>query len=236
MVTVAPHILDWPPSIASEGLPEEEHEAALQVTTALRAMMFYQHDFRAALALFDFSRAEIERTRGTDDLDRSFVSEWTFLAGRDGAMSIFHFGKSIKIINNALGKCPTVRRLMDESELKRGRKLMQQLFPNFESVRHSIAHSAELMKDTSRHVVTGPYEKGNLRIESGAVMFGRNCFIGDGRTFFNTFEGEIQTYDLSPATLDGLQSVRTAFNAAFYNASQQTLAMAIAAQKAAEGQ
>jgi hypothetical protein len=78
---------------------------------------------------------------------RDIARPWVFVAGRDGAMSIYHFAKSMEGMMAFLGQCPTVLDKVDRTKLRSARKMLRELFPDFEAVRHAVAHAGELMKD-----------------------------------------------------------------------------------------
>src|SRR5690348_9776001 len=90
------YIGDWP-SINTDLLPPEEHLIGWRLSTfGLRGLLVYCRGFQVALSLFDFSEAQIEAIKGKDPADLSLpLREWQFLAGRDGAITIFHFGKAM---------------------------------------------------------------------------------------------------------------------------------------------
>ena len=124
-----------------------------------------------------------------------------------------------------VGKCPTVQALVNREALRSSKRLMRELFPRFEAIRHSVAHAAELAKDgRERHSVAGPYEvlPGRPLGNSKTRVVVRNSL--QGRQFLNTFEGQMQSYEVSATTLDGLKKVKDTLYAAFSPVEAATFA------------
>lgn len=208
---------DWPPNLDIESLPKSEQNAVSHVPRLLLAMANYTNDFRGALALYQFSTAKPDWAKSAG-LDMGNLDQWRFIAARDGAMSIYHFAKAMEDIMAAIGTCQALLTKINRSILRSSRKRLRDLFPNFEAVRHSITHAAELIKDIDEHLVSGPYVDKIIEIKSGEVIL-RNCFIDDN--FANTFEGKIQSYEISAATLTALNTIRIEFYSAFEAAEKR---------------
>jgi hypothetical protein len=220
MVSYRPMERDWP-TIHVLGLPSRERKSAQKIQTSLFNLAFYAHDFSAAVALFDESY--IQSAREAITRETGWGSNWMALAARDGAISINNFGKAMEATTAPLGGCPTVLALLDRDALKLARKLMRDLFPSFEAIRHSVAHSAEL-HDKDKHSVPGPVE-----LVPGFVVGSATIPVVirsglNGRKFQNTFEGKLQSYEISVGTLNGLNSVKTAIYSAFVRVETETLA------------
>jgi hypothetical protein len=133
-------------------------------------------------------------------------------------MSIYHFGKAVENISASLRECPTIRGRVDHVSRRTTLKKLRALFPEFEDMRHSVAHAGELMEDADtaeRHSIQGPLSHGRIEIGPGKVIL-RNCFTGStGREFMNTFEGKIQTYEISSTTHAALTKIMNEFYSAF---------------------
>ncbi len=172
-----PTIKDWPPSINCNGLPKAERDAASHLFGLFSSLMSYGDDFRSALALFDHCQSEIAKAKSTGVRPSVPLMEWQFIAARDGAMSVFHFGKIFEAVNSCLGRCPTLLGMVNRPILKSARKLLRETFPNVETVRHAVAHSAELMKDRDSmeaNALKGPYNAGGFLIGENATVVMRN--------------------------------------------------------------
>jgi len=205
-----------PPTINAEALPSDERRSAAHLMMILGTLPYYEADFRHALALYDHSERE----------SPTVPHPWKFVAGRDGAMSIFNFGKAVEGIMASVGTMPTLFGMVDRDPLRKARQLMRDMFPRFEAVRHSIAHAAELIGDPDKIDQEGisgaPYTFGSLTINPGqSVVIIRSSFVGP-RLFANSFEGALQAYELSQKTANGLWEVKQTIYAAFKNAEAQT--------------
>ncbi len=99
--------------------------------------------------------------------------------------------------------------MIDRPKLREARKLLERLFPDFEDLRHSIAHAGELL-----------HEPDGLKKHAANGVSMRDCL--SGRQFVNTFEGKFQSYELSQEFLDGLREVKRLVYEAFRPASDET--------------
>jgi hypothetical protein len=220
-----PPLRDWPPTIHTEGLPENEREAAAHISIAAFQLAIFANQFRAALHLFDFTTDCEAQTLAFRNPQWRF-EEWRLTAARDGAMAIYHFGKAMEAIMACLNECPTILALVRRDDLRKARKLLRKHFPRFESVRHAIAHAGELMERPgtyARHTVTGA----SIKMD-GFVFHGANFGFRDhlvGRKFMNTYEGQLQECEISQDTLDALSAIRVQFFTAFRDVEPKTLAM-----------
>lgn len=95
--------------------------------------------------------------RATDAL-----SGWQSLAARDGAFSVYHFGKTIDAISVAYKNCTAVLAAkIDGAKLRAGSRTFSRSFPSREAVRNVVGHVAESASSTEqreKHSFTGPRE------------------------------------------------------------------------------
>ena len=138
---------DFPPRLNEEGLPEAERETARNISSALMSLMSYIESFRDALALFDFCDTLDKRAAGNN--------AWKFLAARDGAMTIFHIGRAMAAVHEALDarSCPALLAMIDIPALRLARRRLEGLFPDFEELRHSVAHAGDNATNPMLHSV-----------------------------------------------------------------------------------
>jgi hypothetical protein len=133
---------DHIPQFFAVQCPAAERDANDHLELLLSKLDTYAQDFQAAIALFELAerelatlRAQLERTR-TPQLNYTALMRmrWQFIAARDGAMTIFHFGKTMEAIrSSALRECPTVRSLVQKQPLRNADNLFRkQWFRNFE--------------------------------------------------------------------------------------------------------
>jgi hypothetical protein len=168
----------------------------------------YANDFRAALTLFDFCHEQFHKPGNERCADLPY-DHLRFVAARDGAMSIYHFGITIEAIRSQIGKCPTLFSKLDRAKLKALGKHLRAEFPYFEAVRHAAAHLAELTETAENreaNAVTGPHTFAGVTIEFGAKVTFRNVLVD--RQYANTTDGKIQAYEVSRHTYDALVAIR----------------------------
>jgi hypothetical protein len=207
----------WP-SINMELLPWEEQLIAWRLSAiGLRGLLIYCRGFQVALSLFDFASANIDPNGKEPERGLPF-KEWLYLAGRDGALSIFHFGKAMGQIRNVIfASCPVLASHLDRQAFKSVVGSFDKTFPRWEAVRHAVAHHAELHIDPliarEHSIQTGP----------GASRSFSNLL--SGRRFSHTFEEGTCEYELSQDTLDRLHDIRLRYYGIF-----APVAMPLAAQ------
>jgi hypothetical protein len=159
--------------------------------------------FGDALSLMEFAR----RSSNFDQLP------WTAVAARDGAITVFNFGKSIEIIIANTSRCETLMGKIDHEQLRTAGRLLRQHFPRFEGIRHSITHMAEFHSSVAKirsHRVT-KHPQGDPLIDKvlsmGPLFPGGDLF---GQTFIAAHDGKALSYELNSASLAALRSIMDA--------------------------
>src|SRR5947207_15098806 len=110
-------------------------------------------------------------------------NEWLYVAGRDGALTIFHFGKAICQIRNVIFEsCPVLASHLDRNAFRSVVVSFDKTFPSWEAVRDAVAHHAELHIDpltAEEHSVRGPLSiPGLTQIGTAASRSIRNVLVG----------------------------------------------------------
>ncbi len=198
-------------------LPEGERKVAWLVQNTLLQLALRMEDFQAALELFDFCASHIRENL----LDKQFAlirnyTKWQLLSARDGAMTLYHFGRTIRYVGNLLKGAPVLKGEIEHSHLRAARRLMHEKFPHVERVRHAVAHSAELTESEEKfdaNAFTGTYDGQGIRIKDGSSIFVSNNL--DGRTYTTGHEGEILTYSLAEECLIALTDIANLFYLGF---------------------
>lgn len=132
---------------------------------------------------------------------------WRFMAARDSALTVYHFGKTFEAIVDALACCPHLLAQVGDLPLN----VLADRFPDYASVRHAVAHEAENLK-SGRHGIDGPHVGNGIRIAAGA----QNIFISgalEGRTHIVTVAGKktsasLYSIEIGAGTFSSLQAVR----------------------------
>ena len=206
---------DWP-NIDILALPQNERAAASYIQVSLHELYRYVEQFAADLALFDES--SVLEVRGI-----KWGTDRRYIAARDGAMAIYNFAKTTETFSPRLKVSPTLSSYVDHQQLRSSCKALGQLFPHFEGIRHSVAHSAELRNERQKHQIRQPVPG----LIPGIALGGPNTPIDvrntlRGRTFMNTFKGKLQTYEMSLDTLAGLKRIKDGIYQAFRHHERKT--------------
>jgi len=189
------------PVLRIAALPPDERGEAQVIADALIGLDNFAKNFWAALSLFTYASSEYRKADLLPEDGREWVMSlyfsWLFVAGRDGAMTVFHLVKSIEVIQDRLHCCPTLAAEIDLLALRKVRKTFQRSFKDWEGVRHTVGHSADLKNTAARRAVhsvkTGI--PGIIELRDGASLILNGCFVGD--EFMSTFEGRQVSYALT---------------------------------------
>lgn len=141
------------------------------------------------------------------------VGGWSFIAARDGAMSIYHFAQCLEA-SVMLRNYPRLRQSVDHRATRTARKLFASQFPHYRNIRHSIAHLAELTtteENRRRNALAKPFTGIGLGIGPGAIV---KNYLG-GRNYANTFGGVLLAYEISSQTHAKLKRIQGLWYSAF---------------------
>lgn len=201
------------PLVDVSSLPESQQSAARAVDYALAGLDYYALNFKAALDLFDSCKLHL-RKHTTKESKK--WRDWQFIAARDGALSIYHFGWSMTAIDESLALCPNLRKHIAISERRKFRKLFNCHFPNnMKPVRDSIGHAAAKARnprDYFNHAFTGRYKFGKVWHQVS------NFVVVDdltGRKFSNSWQGKIVSYRINNASYKKLVTIKDGIYAEF---------------------
>lgn len=229
-----------PPWFHPLGLPEVERDGASAIGSALSSLEWYIKTFRSALSLFDFSQRHVtllvekikeNRDDRTARDEHEMMREWPFVAARDGAMTIYHFGRARDGIHETLGSCPVLRGRVDIKKLREASKLFSENFPDYVDIRHAVAHREETKhtpKAIKRHALRGVNVPGLVETNNNLTMIFTGNLIG--RNFTSAWEGKLLSYEVSGAVIIKMEAVRSAYYEAFQAAERATQTAAVAAQ------
>jgi hypothetical protein len=215
------------PRLLPTGLPEEEKHGVWLVQSGLDALNAYVQDFAAALALFDFATAT-----------PNVPQQWALIAARDGALTVYHFYDAFDGIRKTARAGSTLERLVDWSQFKAVERLYRACFPEYVNLRDSIGHAGDKMATPelfSEHSYTGGADSSMIKAGHIANLTMTNCL--SGRTFTNTWESKILSYEVSEKTLGKLTEARDLAWSAFRVAEAELRKAAVAtwsAKKTAE--
>jgi hypothetical protein len=204
-----PHILYL------EFAKKSERELGASISGNLKRIQKYRREFASDLALFDFSYENKRDSNG--EISDNHIS-WMSVAARDGAMMLYHFGKTILAFDGLLQKIPNLAKFVDKKTLRTAKEEFENYFSDFNAVRQGVAHLAD-------HSITPERLKKHGTIESSKfitfiaagnpVPFHIEGYLSD-RKWVCTVEGKTVWYELTSASLAELlkieQIVLSCFN------------------------
>lgn len=209
------------PDLDISAFPKEEGTFIWSIQSNLRSIDEYLTDFECALKLFD--NAVGWRSQNAENREIGHLtSRWQTIAARDGAMTIYHLGALIDGTRSSFKECPTFREKVDHTPLRDAAKKLVEDFPLYIKMRHAIGHRGEL------HSTREAFEKnsisGELKIP-GLISQGastKNTFIRAmmDRTLYDSFEGELISYEISQESADKLVAIRDDFMSGFQPVSR----------------
>lgn len=208
------------PRLSFSDVPDGDQEAWSSVANNLRNLGSNTLKFWAALHLFANSQHHqaviVEQGGGWGKFDSAshdayqLWSAWQFMAGRDGAMTIYHFGVALEATRQSLGLCSTMSAKIDHQRFRAAAKEFRTFFPTYEKMRHAVAHISDQSKSPNKrqeHEVRGDKSvPGLVSVSGNSTMTLTEGF--NNQTFAMSWEGEFLTYDLAQASLDKLDEVR----------------------------
>jgi hypothetical protein len=229
------------PRLFINELPPAEQKTARFIEIQLFQLDMYVSRFAAVLSLFDYSSLQCDEATERRRVEKQKImgkpgyfeanerllnerraalrlyGEWRFIAARDGAMALYHFGKSIEALKRNLHECPTLERIVQRDDLRAATNLHRKHFPRFEAIRHAVGHEGQLTEDPAafeENSFTGAYSLPGLTISEGAPNTVLNGALS-GRTYAVTIDRKILSYDVSSETLNNLNEVKEGFYIAF---------------------
>lgn len=224
------------PFIAPVGLSKEEDEAARKLFDSFLNLTNYVKEFQAALNLFDFAESEIGSVYNQKATEPQLsmlimpgqnnklqlLMQWQLIAARDGAITIFNFGKTLEAANKILFKsCPTWSNIIVKSEIGSAFSLWKSNFADFVGIRHTVAHAAELFQsERHEHAFSGKADLNFLSADGSVDLFMSGNL--NGREFISTFKQNIVSYELSSKTAALLSLIAQTFFDAFKPVEEAT--------------
>jgi hypothetical protein len=216
-----------PPRIAVQALPEGERDAAHLVSTNLQSFEAHVRDFQSALALYNYCQLLRNGPNMGD------ACNWSFIAARDGAMSVYHSYRALDGIRQTLTKAPTLVAMVNRAALKSAGKIFHERFSSFEDVRDAVAHAGEKTKTPeqyAKHSFSGNMNEGGIIATNVRNLTISNAL--SGRRYTNTWEGRIVTYELSQQSHSHLEAAKGFLWEAFRDAETATAARELNAWRA----
>jgi hypothetical protein len=202
MPKVAFQIAELPPRFHMQALTTEEQHAAWLVQSNLSAFESHVRAFGAALSLFDFCLSSFRS--GPAD-----AGDWSFVAARDAAMSIYHAYTVLDGVRQTLAGCPRLNDMTDKRALRSAGQIFHTYFRSFEDMRDAVSHIGEKMKTPKKfaeHAFSGSIDSRAIKADNVKRMTMSNVL--DGRRFTNTWEGQVLTCEISQLSLSRLTEAK----------------------------
>lgn len=187
---------------------ENETEQARHLAELIRQLFRFVSDFEHAVSLYNFCNTFSPVTR-----------HWSFIAGRDGAMTLYHIADIINAVQNGFRDCPNLSSNVDHRSIRSARRAFKQYFPMTNALRNAVAHSGErnktrdLWKENTVSTVEERFKKFIVFQGEGSTIDIDECFFEDD--FAKTFKGRIVYYEISRESLAKLLTIACDIKGAF---------------------
>ena len=207
-----------PPVINTDALPHAEQHHAGHANALLFMLNYYVRSFEAALQLYETAAETIAHASHAFKRDANdnaanealeILDGWPVIAARDGAMSIYHFRKTLEGLDACIGQLPSLHAATNRPHRKRARRVFEARFPHFIKVRHAVAHSGErsgLAYD--EHVFSGSWSNGHMTFPHANTMDITLIDVLSQRQYSNTWGNEVVSYKIDIDSLTALASSR----------------------------
>jgi hypothetical protein len=145
-IPVLPNAYEGIPELDRSRIPPEEMPAFLHIVQLLAGLRRYEHELRLAVYLFEYSQQAAHEVSDftTRELALWTTGGWQSMAARDGALTIYHFGRAIQGLQSSFRFCPTLRDLVDHEAIRQAKKDFDVAFPHNIQIRHAVSHVADL--------------------------------------------------------------------------------------------
>jgi hypothetical protein len=213
VVPSLPPISSFPP-IDRGSVPFNEHEALAHLEFLLASLAGLEQRFWTAVLLVESSYHEMGELASGEPrvlLDPAGITlrGWTVMAARDGALTIYHFGKTIDALRQSFNSCPYIKGLVDHQVLREASKSFRREFPDSEAIRHVVGHVIDFCAtplQREHHSAQGPTPSGS----DPALSNERQQFHGmlDLRTYIVSYAGCLYSYEICEKTARQLNAVK----------------------------
>lgn len=194
-------------------LPADEQKIGAVIVQNLRGLEAYRRFFEDDLGLFDFA---YDHRHSEEPAAYARGVPWMFIAARDGAMQLYHFGMTLRAFAGLLSSAPTLAAMTDTKAVEQAKRVFEDHFKDFYEIRQGVAHVADhsvtparrerhAVKKSDKYVtfLAPRLDDGSIAETERASFFARNNL--DGRTYWGTVEGRSVEYEITQLSLDKLR-------------------------------
>ena len=194
--------------------------ALLHIVQLLAELGLYERRLLLAVYLYEYSQTagwELRNDFAKMEWALWTTGGWQSMAARDGALTIYHFGKATEGLQNSFRFCPTLDNQIEHKTIRQARKTFDAAFPDNIAIRNAVAHVADLSQTAEKkksHSVKGPYKKKWFSSDDpeGVTWLPGNM---NDHTYAVTFMGKPYTYDLNLESVAKLREVKLQIFSAF---------------------
>jgi hypothetical protein len=201
-------------------LPEDEREATQFFVQNCRDLAgIAEDDLPHCVSLYQECWAAAQ----TDREKRRKFSAWALIGARNAVLQLYGFSETLADMNTNLSKAPTLRAMVDASELKSANKLFSASFPNIAHVRLDAAHPSELANSKAglaKHAASSVNVAG-LEL-SGKHNFISGTMIGD--SYSATIKNQLVSVPITNKTTETLMDICKILETAFAPISEAAIA------------
>ena len=143
---------------------DEEQYHTIVLLNHLTGLGNFVNEYAAAIALHahvvelhaHIDALEALSDKLTSNKKRHCLKLWDDMAGREAAMTVYHFAQTLTAIRSSIGRSVTLSESADHSKLREAFQRLQKDFPNYDLARNSVGHrgeTANLLETAKRHGV-----------------------------------------------------------------------------------
>lgn len=210
-------------------MPADEQDKARDLLRNLSLLGNFHQDFVAGVELMAFTQQKTvellaKREGGlTPEPVREAIlslSRWAFIAARDAAMSLFHFGTVSESIQACVARCPSIAKHVSHRELALCGNAFQTQFADWGPVRHSVAHQGDWGRDRrkiSAHATDKAIETGIVHSVAGNSVYMSGSLAGNA--YSCTVNGKVAQLEISGTSASALGHILQQFYHPFEKAT-----------------
>lgn len=223
-IPILPDVYSSPPNIDSDRIPADQMPALLHICELLAELGLYQRHFMLAVYLFEYSTQAAFEIADFAILEDSLwtTGGWQMMAARDGALTIYHFGRAAEGLQNSLSFCPALSEQIDRKQVSSAIRSFQSAFPHNIDIRNAISHVADSSSTLTQklsHAILGPFKTKRFSSEDPNSLTWLPGNL-NGTTYAVSLKGKIFTYEVDRNNAEILRNVKQLIYNVFEPASK----------------